>query len=109
MAGVVPCPRRLGLSIVRQVVVVGQFLFRFDVPNESASWDGEVAGARLVFRILSSNAEDGLGLLFITLPRELRPAGKPVEISIRGNAASSRRWFMIQDERDAVGFWRGGE
>ncbi|MBN1419054.1 MAG: hypothetical protein JXP34_09775 [Planctomycetes bacterium] len=89
--------------------IAGRPVFRFDVPNASTAWDGEVPGARLVFRILSSNAEDGLGLLFITLPRELRPAGKPVEVTVRGNDASSRRWFMIQDERDAVGFWRGGE
>jgi len=89
--------------------VAGRIIFRFDVPDATTAWDGEVPGARLVLRVLARDSEDVLGLFFLTLPRDLRPAGKPVEITVRGNAASSQRWFMVQDERDAVGFWGGGE
>ncbi len=78
--------------------VNGTTLFRFANPleifQEKMVVEGP-AGSRLEFRrTLTDKYGDVMGYAILTLPRSFLEPGKSIEISVHGESANSRSWYM---------------
>jgi len=79
----------------------GTPLVTFGVTRESARWRSPDGRRTLAFdsRVLYGS-EDTLGVFYLTVPRDMLRAGEPAALRVSGQAANSRRWFMLQEYTD---------
>jgi hypothetical protein len=76
------------------LLVAGVELLRFDVAIDDAVWRSG-AGAELEFECREANREDAAGIMRLRVPRALVVPGVPIEITVRGSASGSQRWFGV--------------
>ncbi len=85
------------------LLVNGEELLEFDVSLTTTSWRGRDEAGRLEYEVLGftrPDREDTVGFMRLTLPPESVSVGESVEISIRGSASSSLRFFMLYEAPD---------
>jgi hypothetical protein len=84
-----------------ELALNGTPLLTFGVTRESAQWRSADGRCTLAFdsRVLYGS-EDALGVFYLTVPRDMLRAGEPVALRVSGQAANSRRWFMLQEYTD---------
>jgi hypothetical protein len=77
----------------------GRPVLRFETPLEAETgtleWTGE-EGVRAEFRVtLVDRYADAMGFLLLHVPRRLLRPGEPLRLSVAGESAGSRTWFMV--------------
>jgi hypothetical protein len=77
--------------------VNGREMIAFDLAREARKWASPDNRATLSFEPKVSNAEDTMGLFYLSLPGELAPAGRPCRIEVRSRGTGSRRWFGLTE------------
>ncbi|MFQ6131293.1 MAG: glycoside hydrolase family 2 protein [Armatimonadota bacterium] len=82
----------------------GEKLLEFDLAEQTAVWQSEDKRSQLVFELRRSVGVDRFGVMYLTVPAPRLRAGEPVELTVTGSANGSRRWFMLYDVTDSVGF-----
>jgi alpha-mannosidase len=77
----------------------GRPTLRFETPlvaeTGTLTWIGE-EGVRAEFRVtLVDRYADAMGYLLLHVPRRLLRPGEPLRLSVAGESAGSRAWFMV--------------
>ncbi|MCL7959652.1 MAG: hypothetical protein M8861_05600, partial [marine benthic group bacterium] len=77
----------------------GQTVLRFETPlvaeTGTLNWIGD-AGVRAEFRVtLVDRYADAMGYLLLHVPHPLLQPGEPLRLSVAGESAGSRTWFMV--------------
>jgi hypothetical protein len=81
------------------LAINGQPHVRFESPATAElgtlNWVGE-GGVRAEFRVtLVDRYADSMGYLLLHVPRDLLTPGEPLRLSVTGESAGSRTWFMV--------------
>ena len=81
------------------LAIDGRPRVRFESPATAElgtlNWVGE-GGVRAEFRVtLVDRYADSMGYLLLHVPRELLTPGEPLRLSVTGESAGSRTWFMV--------------
>ena len=93
-----------------------QFTNPPEAMNRTLSWAGP-SGVTAEFRITEIDKyDDAMGFVFLTVPREQLRPGEPLRLSVMGESAGQRTWFMVFEEpmvpgirvRNSPALLRGG-
>jgi len=82
------------------LLVNGKELLKFDVSTRTTKWQADDIGGVLnydVFGFTRADNEDSVGIMKLTLPAGTVKVGESVEISVKGSASGSSRFFMLYE------------
>jgi len=82
-----------------ELSIDGRPVLRFQNPataaEETVHWRGS-DGVRAEFRVtLVDRYADAMGFLFLHVPRAFLVPGRPLRLSVRGESAGTRTWFLV--------------
>ena len=78
----------------------GEPALEFPLSIVDASWQNRDASVRMTWTVLQSNSEDGVGVLVLDVAGSHLIPGRPMELTVRGSRAGSRRWFGVLESRE---------
>jgi len=81
------------------LAIDGVDVLEFDVRIDDASWQSADGRVAMVWTVRQRDAEDAVGVLAITVARDLLRTSEPLRVTVRGAASTSQRWFGILDAR----------
>ena len=78
--------------------VDGKEILTFDLAMKSKTWqtaDKRISLAYEVMGFTRSDKQDSVGIMTLTVPAGVMKTGESVEISVKGSASGSKRFFML--------------